>query len=95
MGLRERKKKNTRESILAAARILFFAEGYRATSMEMIAESSDVAVGTIYNYFQSKADVMVEVNVQDTDRALSKIMIPFSSAILFCRIDLSRLSKQT
>ncbi len=70
MSLRERKKKSTRRSILAAARSLFFTRGYGATSMELIAEESGVAVGTIYNYFSSKAQVMVEINSEDTDMAM-------------------------
>lgn len=70
MSLRERKKKSTRRSILAAARFLFFTGGYEATSMGMIAEESGVAVGTIYNYFSSKAHIMVEINREDTDRAM-------------------------
>lgn len=73
MSLREKKKKHTRESILNAARSLFFELGYRDASMEMIAEASDVAVGTIYNYFQSKAEVMIEINSRDTDTVLSTI----------------------
>ena len=73
MGLREKKKKNTREAILAAARELFLDKGYKATSMETIAESSDVAVGTIYNYFTSKAEIMVELNSLETGIAISRI----------------------
>ncbi len=70
MSLREKKKKSTRRSILAAARSLFFTGGYEATSMGMIAEESGVAVGTIYNYFSSKAHVMVEINREDTDSVM-------------------------
>jgi len=73
MGLRERKKKDTREAILAEARKLFLEKGYRSTSVEMIAEASNVAVGTIYNYFNSKAEVMVELNSGETGIAISGI----------------------
>lgn len=73
MSLRERKRKTTRESILAGARSLFFKNGYRSTSMEMIAEASDVAVGTIYNYFRSKAEVMVAINQADSDGVLLQL----------------------
>jgi len=70
MSLRERKKHTTRETILACARNLFLEKGYGSTSMEMIAESSQVAVGTIYNYFGSKALVMIAINTDDTDNAI-------------------------
>jgi len=73
MGLREKKKKDTREAILKAAGKLFLNNGYRATSMEMIAEASYVAVGTIYNYFNSKAEVMVELNSLETGKAITRM----------------------
>lgn len=73
MGLRERKKRNTREAILAAAQELFLEKGYKAASVEMIAEASGVAVGTIYNYFASKAEIMVELNAGETERAIARL----------------------
>ncbi|HOP27775.1 MAG TPA: TetR family transcriptional regulator, partial [Candidatus Sabulitectum sp.] len=38
MGLRERKRRDTRKAILDSAEILFPLRGYRNTTMEAIAE---------------------------------------------------------
>ncbi len=47
----------TREAILNAGYGLIVRQGYAATSMRQIAESSGLALGGIYNHFSSKADV--------------------------------------
>ncbi|HPF31437.1 MAG TPA: TetR/AcrR family transcriptional regulator [Candidatus Sabulitectum sp.] len=73
MGLRERKRRDTRKAILDSAEILFPLRGYRNTTMEAIAERAEIAVGTIYNYFHSKAEVMVELNSRETERVISEL----------------------
>lgn len=71
MGLRNKKKARARDDILKAARELFFTQGYRSATMEAIAGRAGVAVGTVYNYFESKSAVLLAVTAQDTDTALS------------------------
>ncbi|MCK5132118.1 MAG: TetR/AcrR family transcriptional regulator [Candidatus Sabulitectum sp.] len=71
MGLRERRKKDTRESIILSARQRFFSCGYKETSMGEIAESSDVAVGTLYNYFKSKGEIMLAIANEDSSDILT------------------------
>jgi len=70
MGLREKRKKNTRKAIISSARQLFAVEGYKAVSMEKVAEQADVAVGTLYNYFRSKGEIMLAVTAQETHNLL-------------------------
>ena len=57
-GLRERKKKRTREQIVAAARRLFVERGYDATSVADIAEAAEIGQSTFFVYFPTKADVL-------------------------------------
>jgi len=57
---REREKQHRRDTILAAARDLFFAKGYR-TTMEEIAERSELSKGTLYLYFNSKDELYISV----------------------------------
>jgi AcrR family transcriptional regulator len=64
-GLRERQKAGRREGILKAAAALFRREGFAATSMEQVAELAQLSVGTLYNYFASKGDLLLALVALD------------------------------
>jgi AcrR family transcriptional regulator len=64
-GLRERQKAGRREGILKAASELFRREGFAATSMEQVAELAQLSVGTLYNYFGSKGDLLLALVALD------------------------------
>lgn len=66
MGLREIKKQRARGAILEAARELFFSTGYDGTTVEAIAAKAEVAVGTVYNYFESKSAIILAITEEDT-----------------------------
>ncbi len=46
--------RGTRERLIAAARLTFGANGYDATSIELILEAAEVARGALYHHFASK-----------------------------------------
>lgn len=58
-GLRERKKRKTRESIQREAMRLFQQQGYEETTIEQIAAAVDVSPSTFFNYFPTKEDVVL------------------------------------
>lgn len=60
-GLREKKKSKRKDRIFSAAVDLFNEKGFSNTSIHDIAENSNLAVGTLYNYFPSKNDLLLEI----------------------------------
>jgi AcrR family transcriptional regulator len=63
-GRRERKRREVRERLCAAALELFVEHGYEATTMEQIGERADVARATVFNYFPQKVGFLEEWGAQ-------------------------------
>ncbi|MDW6060301.1 TetR family transcriptional regulator [Streptomyces sp. FXJ1.4098] len=59
LGLRERKKIQTRQAIRRAAYRLFQEQGYDATPVDQIAEAADVSPSTVFRYFPTKEDIVL------------------------------------
>ncbi|HEX7792278.1 MAG TPA: TetR/AcrR family transcriptional regulator [Afipia sp.] len=57
-GLRERKRRQTRERIAQAAMKLFIDQGFEATTIDQIAETADVSKRGFFDYFPTKEDVV-------------------------------------
>jgi AcrR family transcriptional regulator len=62
---RAEKKKQSRRRILEAAREVFFRDGFMPANLDEVAEGAGVAKGTLYRYFESKADLYVAVLAED------------------------------
>ncbi len=60
-GLRERHKADRTRRILEAASKLFRTQGYDAVRIEDIAVAAEVSVGTCYNYFSTKGDLLLAI----------------------------------
>jgi AcrR family transcriptional regulator len=58
---REERKAQSRRRILDSAREVFFRDGFMTANLDEVAERAGVAKGTLYRYFDSKADLYVAV----------------------------------
>ena len=57
MGLRERKKEQTRRLIAETAWRLFADRGFKQVTVAEVAREAQVAVATVFNYFPTKEDL--------------------------------------
>ena len=67
-GLRERKKARTRRHIADTAARLFAERGYEQVAVSDVAREAEVAEQTVYNYFQTKEQLVTDRDQQIQDR---------------------------
>ena len=67
MGLRERKKLDTRNAIERAAVQIVLEQGYEAATAEAIARRADVSLRTFFNYFPTKDVAIVGPDIRMID----------------------------
>ena len=64
-------KAATREKILSAARRLLAQNGYESTTTRDIAESAQIASGTLFNYFPTKEAIVACLASQAVEKSLN------------------------
>jgi AcrR family transcriptional regulator len=70
-GLRERQKADREKRIQHAAVTRFRAEGFRSVRIEDLAQMAEVSVGTVYNYYQTKGDILIAVVAMEVEEVLA------------------------
>jgi AcrR family transcriptional regulator len=60
MGLREQKKRQTRQQIADAAATLFATHGFENVTVQDVARAAEVSEQTVYNYFPSKEHLVFD-----------------------------------
>ena len=63
----ERRQLRNKRALLSAARQLIHEKGVDTATMQEITEIADVGVGTMYNYFKSKEDLIRQIVQDDMD----------------------------
>jgi|YelNatPaOPRAMG01_1025707.scaffolds.fasta_scaffold65714_2 AcrR family transcriptional regulator len=74
---KEQAKELRRNNILKAARKLFFDRGFKAVTVDDIAEKAGVSKGSIYLCFESKEEIYVQILITD-NLTLNDIIKNFS-----------------
>jgi len=72
VGLRERKKRDKRVRILAAARALFEEQGFDGTTGRQICERAGVATGTLFLYVKDKQELLLWIFEADARHILER-----------------------
>ena len=80
-SLRERKKARTRQAIADAAARLFAERGYEQVAVSDVAREAEVSEQTVYNYFQTKDQLVTDRDqlVQDELSRLIRARAPGST----------------
>jgi AcrR family transcriptional regulator len=76
MGIKERRKREGTarlDGILAAAEKVFARDGYQRTRMEDIAETAELAKGTLYYYFKSKDEIFARLLERESHKVFEEI----------------------
>lgn len=83
LGLRERKRAQTRHRLEEAAVGLALRDGLDKVTIDAISERADVSPRTFFNYFDSKEDAILGVRPPDvTDEVLSAHLVRYDGADL-------------
>ncbi|WP_372877426.1 TetR/AcrR family transcriptional regulator [Pseudomonas sp.] len=69
-GLRERQKAMRRQAISTAGVALFERQGFQNTTIEQIAQEAGVSAPTVFKYFGSKQEILLEMLQKGDERAL-------------------------
>lgn len=78
---REEARQYTRDEILASARRLFGEHGYRATSLEQIAEEAGYSKGAVYSNWSGKEALFLEVLDREAETAENPSLQPSAWAL--------------
>jgi AcrR family transcriptional regulator len=71
--LRDRLKQSVREEILAAAERIFSRDGLTTARMDAIAKEAGVAVGTLYNHFTDREELIRSLNESHRKQLLERV----------------------
>jgi len=77
---RTQKKERSHRRILDAAKEVFFRDGFMGANLDAVAEKAGVAKGTLYRYFDSKAELYVAILAHNGDIFEAKLRDVLSPA---------------
>ncbi|MFC4507701.1 MULTISPECIES: TetR/AcrR family transcriptional regulator [Streptomyces] len=81
VGRRERAKEDKRERIMTAAREQFAEHGVSGVTTRQIADRADVAIGTLYRYASTKAELLIMVQNEKFAAAIDDGLAAANAAV--------------
>lgn len=78
--LRARRREATRQEILQAAQEVLVSEGFAEGRMEAIAARAGVSVGTLYNYFQDRTELIQTLWTQHHEQLVQAVTVAVDGA---------------
>lgn len=69
------RSREKRASLLRAAARIFAERGYATTTADMIAEAAGVSIGTFYNYFRNKRQILLALVVEQLDDIFGQLRL--------------------
>lgn len=63
---------NLKEKYIETGKQILMSEGYKALTLRMVAKKCDVALGTIYNYFKNKDELVANIMINDWLKLLNE-----------------------
>jgi TetR/AcrR family transcriptional regulator len=76
---REREKEERRQSILQAARAVFFENGFHRATVDDVAERAEVSKGTVYLYFESKETILAFLLLEGLDELVETLAAAYAA----------------
>lgn len=64
---------NPKQLILSKAKEILYDEGYEKLNMRNVAKACDIAIGTIYNYYPTKKELVVEMMTEYWHEYIDKV----------------------
>ncbi len=77
----DKRRRVRRRQILTAARALFVEQGYKKTTVTEVAKRAGVTKPTLYDYYQSKAQLMLHAIVYEKKLNLSAMQPAFDQSL--------------
>jgi TetR/AcrR family fatty acid metabolism transcriptional regulator len=80
LSRRERERQNRRDQILQAAWEVFSSKDYDSATIDEVADAAELSKGTVYLYFQNKADLFLSTVAMGMERLSATIQEAVSSS---------------
>ncbi len=76
----ERRQRQTRDHLLAAAAVVFTERGFHGATLEQVAAAAGFSKGAVYSNFDSKEDLFLALSERHIDETLAQVRAALGSS---------------